>query len=40
MEKGRDKDVVCIFLYGSLARGTATEESDVDMGIVCERPVT
>jgi len=35
-EKKCDPNVVCIFLFGSLARNTATKDSDVDIELVCK----
>lgn len=36
-EKRKDKNVVALLLYGSLARGTAHKDSDVDIEIVVRK---
>lgn len=38
-EISRNEQVVAVILFGSLARGEATEESDIDMLVVTEREI-
>ena len=35
---GASSDVVAVYLYGSYARGTATDKSDIDLGLLLNAP--
>lgn len=38
VESGRHDDVVALYLFGSTARGTSRDDSDVDVGVLLEAP--